>query len=194
MLEKKLRTAAAVVIDPLARLCLRTGVTPFAVTLAGVGVSGVGATLVAFGHLLMGVVVYLGGSAFDAVDGTLARISGRASTRGAFLDSVLDRVSEFALLTSVFVHLMVQEDSYGMFLVFVLAQGSLLVSYLRARAEGLGVDGRGGLMERSERVLLYVLVVLAGPLRTPVLFLGCALVLGTCVWRGLLIAKRLRGA
>jgi len=192
MLEKKLRSAAAKTVDPLARSCLRRGVTPFMATLAGVGLSSVGAILVAFDQMVAGATVFLVGSTLDAVDGALARLSGRASIRGAFLDSVLDRVAELALLTGVFIHLMGRDDAYGMLLVFVLAQGSLLISYLRARAESLGVDGRGGLMERSERVLLFVLVAVAGPLRTQVLLLGCVLVLGTCAWRGVLVWKRLR--
>lgn len=191
MLEKKLRPSSAKAVDLLALFCLRRGVTPFVVTLAGIGVSSVGAILVAFDQMVAGATVFLVGSALDAVDGALARLSGRASIRGAFLDSVLDRVAELALLAGVFVHLMGRDDAYGMLLVFVLAQGSLLVSYLRARAEGLGVDGRGGLMERSERVLLFVLVAISGPLRIQVLLLGCVLVLGTCVWRGVLVGRRL---
>jgi CDP-diacylglycerol--glycerol-3-phosphate 3-phosphatidyltransferase len=191
MLEKKLRPSSAKAVDLLALFCLRRGVTPFTVTLAGIGVSSVGAILVAFDQMVAGATVFLVGSALDAVDGALARLSGRASIRGAFLDSVLDRVAELALLAGVFVHLMGRDDAYGMLLVFVLAQGSLLVSYLRARAEGLGVNGRGGLMERSERVLLFVLVAISGPLRIQVLLLGCVLVLGTCVWRGVLVWRRL---
>jgi len=191
MLEKKLRPSSAKAVDLLALFCLRRSVTPFAVTLAGIGVSSVGAILVAFDQMVAGATVFLVGSALDAVDGALARLSGRASIRGAFLDSVLDRVAELALLAGVFVYLMGRDDAYGMLLVFVLAQGSLLVSYLRARAEGLGVDGRGGLMERSERVLLFVLVAISGPLRIQVLLLGCVLVLGTCGWRGVLVGRRL---
>lgn len=141
---------------PAARLVAQTGVTPNALTLIGLGLTLVAAGIVAAGWLQLGGVVFLLASAFDAVDGAVARATGSASRFGAFLDSVADRYAEaaiFAGLLAVFLY----RDQNVLALVSTLALvGSLLVSYARARAEGLGLDCEIGLLQRPERVIFLV--------------------------------------
>lgn len=141
---------------PAARLVARTGLTPNALTMIGLGLNVVAAAIVAAGWLQLGGIVFLLASAFDAVDGAVARATGSASRFGAFLDSVADRYAEaaiFAGLLAVFL----SREQHLMALVATLALvGSLLVSYARARAEGLGLDCEIGLLQRPERVIFLV--------------------------------------
>lgn len=141
---------------PAARFVARTGLTPNALTMIGLGLNVVAAAIVAAGWLQLGGIVFLLASAFDAVDGAVARATGSASRFGAFLDSVADRYAEaaiFAGLLAVFL----SREQHLMALVATLALvGSLLVSYARARAEGLGLDCEIGLLQRPERVMFLV--------------------------------------
>jgi CDP-diacylglycerol--glycerol-3-phosphate 3-phosphatidyltransferase len=94
---------------------------------------------------------------FDALDGTLARMTGRTSRFGAFLDSTLDRFSEAVIFLGLFVYLVDQGAQTELILIYATIVGSLMVSYARARAEGIGVTLKEGLLTRFERVGLLIL-------------------------------------
>jgi CDP-diacylglycerol--glycerol-3-phosphate 3-phosphatidyltransferase len=99
-------------------------------------------------------VLLLLSAGFDMLDGALARVAGRQSTFGAFLDSLLDRYSEAAILLALIYVFSQRHDTPAVLLAYAVAVGSLLISYARARAEGLGLDGKVGIAPRPERVLI----------------------------------------
>ena len=139
---------------PVARALAAIGLTPNVVTLAGLVVAGVSAYLIGAGFLWAGGVVLLVSGLFDMFDGALARITDRASDFGALLDSVVDRISEAAVLLGLLVFYLQRSSTEGAVLVYLALAGSVLVSYVRARAEGLGIDCKTGVMTRPERVVI----------------------------------------
>lgn len=135
------------------------GFTPNAITLLGFAVCVVAGYLVSNGWLLAGGVVFLIGGGLDLFDGSLARMSGKASPFGALMDSVFDRLGEAALFVGLVAFALQAEFSANylrfyiviLLLALIFSQG---VSYLRARGEGLGAFTRAGLMTRTERVVI----------------------------------------
>jgi CDP-diacylglycerol--glycerol-3-phosphate 3-phosphatidyltransferase len=160
------------IFTPLAKVLLRAHVSPDAVTLAGtLGVVVAALYFLPRGEFTVGALV-IGVLAFaDALDGTMARLSGRSSAWGAFLDSTLDRISDAAIFVGL--ALWFAGDGDDVLLVGVTLAGlvgGLMVSYARARAEGLGADGKGGLAERTERLMLIgFAVLLSGVFDEPVI-------------------------
>ena len=160
-----LRAPVYRIIDPAVRWMVRRGIHPNLITTLGfVCVVGAG-YLYHLDHVRWaGFFVLLGGM-WDIFDGQVARVSGMASKFGSFYDSTLDRISEIV----VFVGLLSLYNSYGreladVWMVYVIVAalaGSLMVSYTRARAEGLGLDCKVGLLQRPERVVLLGLGSLA---------------------------------
>jgi phosphatidylglycerophosphate synthase len=129
------------------------GVTPTAMTVFGLVVVVTGAVLIASGRLVLGAAVVLVGSALDGLDGAVARASDRVTARGAFLDAAFDRLGEIAAFSGLAVALAGQ--ARVLLLIVLSVGGALLVPYIRARAEAEGFSGRGGLMGRAERVILF---------------------------------------
>ena len=148
--------------EPVARFLARLGVSPNALTLAGLVVSGASAYLISTGLLWAGGIVLLASGIFDLFDGAVARATGRDSRFGALLDSFADRVSEAAVLLGLLVLYMHRSSDEGLILVYLALVGSLLVSYLRARAEGLGIECRTGIMTRPERVVAIGIGLILG--------------------------------
>ena len=149
-----LRTQAMVITHPIARILEKLGLHPNTVTLLGLLLNiGTGAVL-ASGRLILGGVFVLLASAVDSLDGALARVSGAKSRFGAFLDSTLDRISEGALLFGLLVWLLRQGATTEIYLVFLILLGSVMVSYTRARAEGVGYTCKVGILTRLERVVV----------------------------------------
>ena len=110
------------------------------------------AYLLSVGSLALGGVVMLAAGVLDLFDGAVARLTARASKFGALLDSTADRVSEALVLLGLLVYYMEEPSTLGAVLAFAAMGGSMMVSYVRARAEGLGVHWTGGVMTRPERV------------------------------------------
>lgn len=136
-------------VAPLAR----RGVAPDQLTAASLALSALAGLLALGAPVAAGVSLLLAGL-LDGLDGSLARATGRASRAGAFLDSTLDRYGEFLVLLGVWGRLAgLGLPGWGGFLALVALQGALMVSYTRARAEGLGHGLRGGVFERPERLL-----------------------------------------
>jgi CDP-diacylglycerol--glycerol-3-phosphate 3-phosphatidyltransferase len=138
-------------VSPLASL----GVTPNMISMAGFAGNIVAACLAAGGHFLPAGIVMVLASALDLLDGALARKTGTVTMFGAVFDSVLDRLSEAAVLSGLAFHY-AQSPGHTeeIVLCFAALAGSVMVSYVRARAEGIGLELREGLFTRAERVLL----------------------------------------
>jgi CDP-diacylglycerol--glycerol-3-phosphate 3-phosphatidyltransferase len=141
-------------LSPLTRLLTHLRVGPNSITVFGTLLNVGAAVLVGFDLLVWAGVVFVVGGLFDMLDGALARYSGRETAFGAYLDSTLDRVSEGAIMAAIAYWFAVQGRVVDVALVVVALLGSLLVSYTRARAEGLGLECKVGLASRPERVVL----------------------------------------
>ena len=147
---------------PAAAALSRVGLGPNAVTLLGLGIAGVSAYLIATGNLLAGGVVLLASGVFDMLDGALARSTGKTTRFGALLDSVVDRLSEALVLLGLLLYYTLEGPEWGSALVYAALVGSLMVSYLRARSEGLGIECKVGVMQRPERVAVLGVGLMAG--------------------------------
>jgi CDP-diacylglycerol--glycerol-3-phosphate 3-phosphatidyltransferase len=147
----------------------RLPITPNQLTVSGLLVTIVAAVLVALDHPFSGGLVLLFAGVFDIFDGALARASNRSYPYGAFLDSTTDRMSEAAVMVALVVYFQRHHVFLGPVLVVLAACGSLLVSYVRARAQSLGFTCDGGLLARPERVLLTVAGLLLTPFNAGVL-------------------------
>jgi CDP-diacylglycerol--glycerol-3-phosphate 3-phosphatidyltransferase len=156
------RKRAQGLVIPLARLIGRTGITPTGLTVAGfVFNAGVGWVL-ALGYLRLGGLLVLLAGVFDALDGALARLTDRATSFGAFLDSTLDRCSEAVLYLGLLYFYAGRGSRLEVLLIYLAIVGSFLVSYTRARAEGLDIECKVGLFTRFERVVVLALGLLLG--------------------------------
>ena len=159
MIEQRARGHIERYLDPIARVLVAARFTPMVVTIVGLLLVFGGAVLVGFSHYILGASIAALGSALDGLDGAVARLAGKASRRGAFVDSVSDRLGETAmwagLAFAVSEDVSFSDDAVLALLCVLNLGASLLISYLRARAESVGADGRGGLMGRAERVILY---------------------------------------
>jgi CDP-diacylglycerol--glycerol-3-phosphate 3-phosphatidyltransferase len=147
-----IKAATAKLLDPIGRALLRAGVSPNAVTVAGtIGVLA-GSYVAAMGHLVWAVVVVTLSALTDVMDGSMARIQGTSGKFGAILDSTMDRVADGA----VFIGLAyLYRDEVPTFLaVMICLVAGQVVSYVKARAEGLGMSCNVGLVERAERLIL----------------------------------------
>ncbi len=139
---------------PLTRVLARLGVRPNQITVAGTLICLAAPVLLVAERPVLAGVVWLAGCALDLVDGALARNQGQETAGGAFLDSTLDRISEGALFAAITYHFALASDALAAALTAVALLGALLVSYIRARAEALGVNCKVGIVTRVERVLL----------------------------------------
>lgn len=148
------RALSNYVETPVALFLGRMGLTPNLVTIIGLLIAGVAAYLIGIGLWWAGGLVALFAGIFDMFDGALARNTGRASNFGALLDSTIDRVSEAVVLLGVLAYYLVNDNDIGAMLVYVALVGSIMVSYMRARSEGLGIECKVGVMTRPERVAI----------------------------------------
>ncbi len=150
--------------QPVVRFLVKTSITPTAITLLGFLLTLGAAALVATGHLFAAGFVVLVAGLFDMLDGALARSTNRATHFGAFLDSTLDRLSEAVLLLSILFLYAGEQSVIGILVIGAALLGSLLVSYIRARAEALGLKCQVGLFTRPERVIVLALGLLLSQL------------------------------
>lgn len=165
MTKKDFKARARRILDPVVTLLGALGVPPFLVSIIGLGFSLYGAVVVANGELFLGAVFLLLSGACDVLDGDLARRRNEVSRFGAFIDSTFDRVSEFAYFSGI---LLLTVNRVGGFtdwqvvVIMTALAGSVLTSYARARAEGLGMECTVGVMERPERIALLLVGLLLG--------------------------------
>jgi CDP-diacylglycerol--glycerol-3-phosphate 3-phosphatidyltransferase len=160
----KLATTRKVIADyftqPIVRLLSRTPLTPNAITWLGFCLTIIAGALIVTGHLLAAGVVVLVAGFFDMLDGALARVTERITRFGAILDSTLDRLSEAVLLLSLLAVFVREQQFASSLLVGIALLGSLMVSYIRARMEGLGIECKAGLFTRPERVIILALALM----------------------------------
>lgn len=159
------------------------GVTPNHLTLIGLILSGIAGGFLAWGHFLTGAIVLLLGSLCDMLDGAVARETGRSSDFGAFLDSTVDRVAEMFVFAGLLVYFIREGSEFYALLSFLAASGSFLVSYTRARAEGLGIPCQVGWMERPERLALLILACILGPVALRVVLWVLTLLVAWTSWQ-----------
>jgi len=169
VLDIRARKHVSRAVDPIARVAAKIGLTPSVVTVLGLLISVAGAVLIAMGYLTAGAVTAGGGALLDILDGVLARLTGTESRRGAFLDSFTDRVGEVAIWTGLSFYLAERSESLLVVASLVALAGSLLIPFLRAKAEGEGVEGKGGLMGRAERLIVFGVGVGLAGLGLPIL-------------------------
>jgi len=163
--KRALQHSARRVLDPIVNLLASFGISPMLVSVFGLLLSLWGAVVVARGSLLGGGIFLLLAGLCDVLDGDLARRLDRASNFGAFIDSLLDRMSEFAYFGGILMFVIRQPRDvpvYEPVVVLIALMGSVLTSYARARAEGIGIECKVGVMERPERIGLLALGLLAG--------------------------------
>ncbi len=146
---------------PLENLAKKIPFHPNTLTITGFFVTVV-ASLALVSNLLVGGILVLVGGLFDMLDGIVARVNGKRSKFGAFLDSVLDRVSDALILLAVGWNLFNRGNLPGFALTIFTLVGAFLISYTRARAEGLGENCAQGLMERPERIILLSVGAVTG--------------------------------
>jgi CDP-diacylglycerol--glycerol-3-phosphate 3-phosphatidyltransferase len=149
------RAAMAHVIEPVARRLIGWGVTPNAVTVAGtIGVVGAAVGLGGTGHFIAGALVVTFFALVDLLDGTMARLSGGSTRFGALLDSTMDRIADGAVVGTVIYILAGRGDRWGVVGGIVCLVTGAVVSYVKARAEGLGLKANVGIAERAERLII----------------------------------------
>jgi CDP-diacylglycerol---glycerol-3-phosphate 3-phosphatidyltransferase len=153
------------ILAPVVRLAMALHLTPNTITVIGLGITILAASLVALDWLLVGAAILTAGSLLDAVDGALARAQGSGTAFGGFLDSTLDRAGEAILFIGVGTWLLRThpDPTLPVLLLMVALAGSFLVSYTHARAQGIGLAASIGLAPRTERLVLMIAgVALAG--------------------------------
>jgi CDP-diacylglycerol--glycerol-3-phosphate 3-phosphatidyltransferase len=188
MLDVRWRAKVERALEPAGRGLVRAGITADWLTLVGLAFSVLTAVLIANGYLIWGVVGLVATGVPDILDGTVARHSGRAGPRGAFFDSVSDRVSDAVLLGGVAWYLS-GRSAYLPILALAAVALSMLISYERAKAESLGFSARGGLMERAERLVLLG-IGLAFDILTPVLWVMVVLGAVTAIQRFVMVWRQ----
>jgi CDP-diacylglycerol--glycerol-3-phosphate 3-phosphatidyltransferase len=147
--------------DPVAAVLVRLRLRPNQLTIFGLVLSLLSALAYARGRIPLGGVLLGLAGLLDLLDGSVARLSGQATPFGAFLDSVMDRYSDLTVLLGILYFYIQLDRTPEVFLAMATLVGSTMVSYTRARAEGVGVQCAVGLMERGERVLILVVASLA---------------------------------
>lgn len=178
MLDRHAGPVARRLLEPAALRLLSWGVSADAVTLAGtVAVVVSATTLIAVGALAAGAVAVAVSALADVLDGTMARLSGRAVPWGAFLDSTMDRIADAAVFAALVVWCHAESDDVGFGLAVTVLAVVGLVPYARARAEGLGASAPDGIAARADRLGWTLAAVLAVGLGAPVWVLHAALLI-----------------
>jgi len=194
MFDGKFRASVDRAVTPLGDGLRRTGLSPDHLTVLGVVVAVGAAVAIANDHMRLGLVLVILAALPDLLDGALAKASGVASQRGAYFDSVIDRVTD-AILFGGLVWFYASSASPRMALLpFGIMAVSSIISYQRAKAESLGLDAKGGLMERAERIVLLCIGLLFPEILTAVLWVMLVLTAVTAgqrfvkVWRQAAVA------
>ena len=163
--KAKLKESSRKLLDPITGVLASFGISPLAITVAGLAISIYGASVVARGSLFSGAIWLIVAGLCDVLDGQLARRRGVESKFGAFIDSSLDRIAELAYFGGIIVYYITRPQGFSVFtivLVLVALCGSFMISYTRARLEGLGYTCFVGWFERPERMIVLILGLMLG--------------------------------
>ncbi|MFH0344651.1 MAG: CDP-alcohol phosphatidyltransferase family protein [Chromatiales bacterium] len=176
--------------DAVARGLARCGVSPNQVTVISCLVSVAASIVFLLGYPIAAGLLFWGAGSFDMVDGMLARITGRVTELGGFLDSLLDRVGEASMFAAIAYRFADEGRAFAAAAVFIAMFGGIMTSYVRARAEIFGIACAEGLVTRPERVILLVIGLLSG-LLVEVIYLLALATLWTTGQRTLLVYRSL---
>jgi CDP-diacylglycerol--glycerol-3-phosphate 3-phosphatidyltransferase len=163
--KQAFKNKARGILNPIVAALAVLGVPPIFISFLGLLLSFYGAVVLARGSLFWAGVILLAAGLCDVIDGSLARARHLAGRYGAFIDSTFDRITEFAYFGGIIIYLLGKRGGYSVFeimVAFIALAGSILTSYTRARAEGLGFQCTVGMFERPERIALLVLGLLLG--------------------------------
>jgi CDP-diacylglycerol---glycerol-3-phosphate 3-phosphatidyltransferase len=183
MFDGRWRSSFEKGLRPIGANIRRTGITADHLTVTGVVMAAGAAVAIGAGALELGLLLLALAAVPDLLDGAVAKASGTAGPRGAFFDSVADRVTDALLLGGVAWYLAGAHSGRIAVLPMAVLATSMLISYERAKAEALGYDARGGLMERAERIIALGIGLLFEVLLIPILWLMLGLTLLTAVQR-----------
>jgi CDP-diacylglycerol---glycerol-3-phosphate 3-phosphatidyltransferase len=189
LLDGRFRAGVDRVVRPVGGALVRTRLAPDHLTLFGLLLSVPTALAIGSGRLGLGLGLLIFSAVPDLLDGALAKASHRATVRGAFFDSVCDRITDTLVLGGFAWYLQDRHGGHAAMLPFALLGVSLLISYLRAKAESLGFEAKGGLMERAERIVLLCVGLAFSFLLVPLLWVMLGLTVLTAgqrfwkVWR-----------
>ena len=150
------------ILDPIGAFFNRIGLTPNTMTILGLIGNTIGAFLLSQGQFTYGGLIILAMGPVDALDGTMARLRGEPSEFGAFVDSVTDRYSELVIFGGLLIYYVLAGDWVMALVTYFAASGSVMVSYIRARASSLGYDTKVGILTRMERYLVLAPTLVLG--------------------------------
>jgi len=169
------RSAARGITGPLNTVLAKSRLKPNALTWCALAVSLAAAAVIALDHVLIGGVLVLLSGLFDILDGALARLTNQSTRYGALLDSTFDRISDSAILMGILWLYLGTDNAIMIIVIFLALVASLLTSYVRARAEGIGVACPVGLFTRTERVIILALGLLLSPVYELSIFIALLL-------------------
>ncbi len=190
MFDKRCRTGVERSLRPVGTGLKKAGISADQLTVLGLLLSAACAVAIGNGWLFVGWCLLAASAVPDVLDGAVAKASGTASARGAFFDSVVDRVSDTLVLGGVAWYLASTHSPHTAILPLAIVGASNLVSYERARAESLGFTARGGLMERAERMIAIGLGLLFSAILMPLLWLMLGLTILTAVQRFVMVWRQ----
>lgn len=153
------------ILRPIARFLQKTGIQPNHITLTGLAFFAIAGWFSSNGKWITALILVIIGALMDGLDGVLARESGKKSIFGAILDSSCDRLTEIFLLLGILVFFLKETavNQLGVILCFTGICGSVMVSYIKARCEGVGLPCKGGILQRPERIIILSIGLLCGP-------------------------------
>jgi len=183
MFDGNWRTAVDRGLTPIGRSLRRTGISADVITIIGITMATVAMVTIASGYLRVGFLFLLLAAVPDALDGAVARASGTGSQRGAYFDSVSDRLTDALLFGGVAWYLASNEPGRIMMLPVAIMATAMFVSYQRAKAESLGYDAKGGIMERAERIIVLAFGLLFPELLIATLWVMLVLTVVTAIQR-----------
>ena len=163
MFDGKFRAPVDAAVKPIGAMLRKTKLTPDHLTVVGLLVGAAAAVAVGSGHLRLGLVLVICAALPDLLDGALAKASNSSSQRGAFFDSTVDRITDALLLGGLAYYFAASDDPRLAVLPFAVSSVSSVISYQRAKAESLGLDAKGGLMERAERIVVLCIGLFIEP-------------------------------
>ena len=190
MFDGKFRAPVDKAVRPIGALLRKTGMSPDHLTILGLAVAVASAFAIGSGRLLLGFALVILAALPDLFDGALAKASNQASQRGAFFDSVVDRVTDALLFAGVAYYYADGANPRLTLVPFGIMAFSAVISYERAKAESLGLEAKGGLMERAERIILLEVGLLFKVLLLPIMWIMLVLTAITAVQRFIKVWKQ----
>ena len=190
MFDGRFRTPIEKAIRPVGLLLRKTGMSPDHLTILGIAVAVVAAFAIGSGFLRAGLALVILAALPDMLDGALAKASNSASQRGAFFDSVVDRVTDSVLFGGVAWYFASEKSPHLALLPMAIMGVSSLISYERAKAEALGLHAKGGLMERAERIIVLCIGLLFDSILVPILWIMLVLTTITAIQRFVMVWRQ----